>query len=84
MAMQAKDIKHGMHVTVSGNGYADTRPGHIWEVLDRAPRANVWWLHRRGDAGEWLTTEARISDMTPAGPGSRQETLITEGLGLAA
>jgi hypothetical protein len=75
MAMQAKDIKHGAAVTVDGS--PDT-----WEVLDRHPKANVWWIHRRGPLGEWLTGEAHINNMHPAGAGSRQESLLT--LGLAA
>lgn len=74
--MQAKDIKHGMHVRVSGDGAAD----RVWEVLDRAPGANNWWLHRRDNSGAWQTTEAHITAMTAAGAGSRQECLLDVGL----
>jgi hypothetical protein len=76
MALQAKNVKHGMHVTISGNGAGD----RVWEVLDRSPRANQWWLHRRDNSGEWQTTEAHITSMTAAGAGSRQECLLTEAL----
>jgi hypothetical protein len=71
--MQAKDVKHGAAVTVTGS--LDT-----WEVLDRAPGANQWWIHRRGPLGEWLTDTVHVNHMHPAGAGSRQEFLLAVGL----
>jgi hypothetical protein len=76
--MQAKDIKHGAAVTVTGSL-------DLWEVLDRHPKHNCWWIHRRGTAGEgregvWITGTAHVNDMHPAGDGSRQEFLLTVGL----
>jgi hypothetical protein len=73
MAMQAKDIKHGAAVTVTGSP-------DIWEVLDRHPKTNQWWIHRRDTAGEWQWGIAHINDMHPAGAGSRQEFLLAVGL----
>jgi hypothetical protein len=72
MALQAKEIRHGMAVTLPD--------GSLWEILDRSPGANTWWLHCRDAAGNWQTTWAHIRDMQAAGLGSRQETLISEEL----
>jgi hypothetical protein len=72
MALQAKEIRHGMTVTLPD--------GSLWEILDRAPAANHWWLHCRDAAGNWQTTSGHIRDMQAAGPGSRQEILISEEL----
>lgn len=71
--MQAKDVKHGMQV-------ADKMTPGIWEVLDRHPRANHWWLHRRDAAGAWITHYAHMQDLQPVGAGSRQESILTEGI----
>jgi hypothetical protein len=68
--MQAKDIQHGMAVT---------HDGLQWEILDRHPRANHWWLHSRNSAGEWITDYAHQNNMTPVNSGSRQESILPEG-----
>lgn len=69
--MQAKDIKHG--IVVSGH------MSEQWEVLDRHPKNNFWWLHRRDSAGGWITSYAHITELQPVNSGSRQESLLTEG-----
>lgn len=58
MTIATADIKHGLKVTLDGS---DT----VWDLLDRAPRAAHWWLHRwEGDI--WHTTEAHPRNMTAA------------------
>jgi hypothetical protein len=56
--MEAKDIKHGMTVSLDGEH---------WEALDRSPMTKTgpnetWWLHRWND-GVWQTTEAMASSL---------------------
>lgn len=67
--MKAADIRHGMAVTVPD--------GSVWEILDRHPKANHWWLHCRDAAGSWQTTYEHQNSLQAAGLGSRQETLLS-------
>ncbi|MDR6794851.1 hypothetical protein J2X12_002862 [Pseudarthrobacter oxydans] len=71
MALAAKDVKPGMAVAVDG------QPGQ-WEVLDRHPRHNHWWLHRRGASGEWQTTFDHMRHLHRVADGSRHEYEQTE------
>lgn len=51
--LQEKDIKYGMKVrtwSLEPDGFTE------WEVLDRAPKAGQWWLHRWDENGEWRVT----------------------------
>jgi hypothetical protein len=57
--MMARDVKHGQTVR-----YYD---GETWTVLDRAPGAASFWLHRRGPEGEWLTARAKASELVLVG-----------------
>lgn len=68
--MEAKDVKHGIHVTVNSE--------RVWEVLDRSPRANSWWLHRWNEDGNWEYTDSHVNNMTLVSAGARQETLAME------
>lgn len=70
MALAAADIRHGMAVTA--------QDGSVWEILDRHPKANHWWLHSRDAAGAWHYSYTHQSQLSAAGLGSWQETLISE------
>lgn len=66
--MLAKDVKHGMKVSLDGD---------IWEVLDKSPHNKSgtnpsWWLHKYSDAGEWQTCYARVDSMKEIGIGPRR------------
>ena len=67
--MEAKDVKHGIHVTVNSE--------RVWEVLDRKA-ASVWWLHRWTEDGKWEYTFTHHKNMTLVSAGARQETLSME------
>ena len=67
--MEAKDVKHGIHVTVNSE--------RVWEVLDRKTSVE-WWLHRWDENGNWEYSFAHHKSMTLVSAGARQETLAME------
>lgn len=71
MALAATDIKPGIAVVVPGI------PGQ-WEVLDKAPRASCYWLHRWTADGVWETTCEHMRDFHRVADGSRHEYIQEE------
>lgn len=62
--MNAKDVKHGIHVTINSE--------RVWEVLDRKTSVE-WWLHRWNESGEWEYSHSHVNAMTLVSAGARQE-----------
>lgn len=60
--MSPRDIKPGQFVRC-GN--------EQWTVLDKAPGASMWWLHRQHE-GEWQTEKAHSSGLELISQGERE------------
>lgn len=59
VGIPARKVQRGMTVILPDSDAPETE----WHVLERHPQRGCWWLHRRDNAGEWVTTHARFSEM---------------------
>lgn len=66
--LKDSEIKPGMEVKCPAFGSQT-----IWTVLDKAPMAGQWWLHRWTEEGEWKSIAVNRYEIQIVCEGSRKE-----------